>query len=120
MSHESQRTVIDEYLDTVEQPHRATLTTLLGQIRAELPGAHECITYGLPTFKVDGRSIAGFAAFKQHCSYFPMSGSVLPEIEQAVAGYSHTRGTLRFDPATPLPAELVHLLVETRLRQAAQ
>ena len=54
---------IDEYLAGVPEPHRATLTALRTTLRQLLPGADECVSYGMPCFKIDGKAIAGFAAF---------------------------------------------------------
>ena len=113
------KNVVDAYLAATPEPHRATLAALRKTIRAALPGCEECITYNIPTFKVAGSSIAGFAAYKDHCSYFPMSGSVLGELEAEVAKYETSRGTLRFAKDKPLPAGLVRKLIKTRLRDVA-
>jgi uncharacterized protein YdhG (YjbR/CyaY superfamily) len=66
---------------------------------------------------VDGKAIAGFAAFTIHLSYFPHSGTVLPELGEAVAGYKGSKGTLQFAVDTPLPRALVEQLIAVRLRQ---
>lgn len=65
-----------------------------------------------------GKTVAGFAAFKNHLSYLPHSGSVFPELERELAGYERSSGALRFPVDEPLPAELVKKLVAVRLRQA--
>lgn len=64
---------IDEYLATLSESQRAALSALRVKILKVVPSAEECITYGVPTFKVDGTSVAGFAAYKNHLSYLPMS-----------------------------------------------
>ena len=69
---------IDEYLATLDEPKRATLTSLRDTIMAIVPEAEQCISYGMPAFKLRGKTIAGFAAFKDHLSYLPHSGSVIP------------------------------------------
>lgn len=109
---------IDAYLDRLDEPKRATLAQLRRDILAVIPDAAQCISYGLPAFKVEGKVIAGFAAFKNHLSYLPHSGSVFPELTQELVGYEHSSGALRFGVDTPLPAELVRALVDVRLRQA--
>ena len=81
------------------------------------PDAEQCISYGMPAFKVRGKTIAGFAAFKDHLSYLPHSGSVLSELHDEVAGYQTTKGSLHFAVDEPLPADLVRRLVETRSEQ---
>ncbi|MEI6374773.1 MAG: DUF1801 domain-containing protein [Actinomycetes bacterium] len=111
---------IDDYLATVPEPHRSTLLVLRKRIHTALPGAVECITYNLPTFKRDGHSIAGFGAFTRHCSYFPMSGAVLDMLGDEIEGFTTSRGTLRFPPDKPLSQVLVRKLVRTRLANVAE
>lgn len=105
---------IDAYLATVPEPQRTTLQVVRDRLRAALPGAEECITYGVPTFRQDGRKLAGFASAKNHCSYFPMSGEVLPRVADLIEGFSTSRGTLRFPVDQPLSARLVRALVQAR------
>jgi hypothetical protein len=71
---------IDEYLDSLDEPKRTTLSRLRRDILAVVPDAEQCISYAAPGFKVAGKTIAGFAAFKHHLSYLPHSGSVFPEL----------------------------------------
>jgi hypothetical protein len=66
---------IDRYLGTLDEPKRATLAQLRDTIAAIVPDAEQCISYGMPAFKLGGKTIAGFAAFKNHLSYLPHSGS---------------------------------------------
>jgi uncharacterized protein YdhG (YjbR/CyaY superfamily) len=108
---------VDAYLAALEEPKRSTLEALRRSIRVVVPGAEQCISYGMPAFKVRGKTIAGFAAFKDHLSYLPHSGSVLSELDDEVAGYQTTKGSLHFAVDQPLPADLVRRLVETRSQQ---
>ncbi|MEI8081610.1 MAG: DUF1801 domain-containing protein, partial [Actinomycetes bacterium] len=97
------QTVIDDYLADVSEPQRSTLQSLRGTIARLLPDAEECISYGMPAFKLDGKAIAGFAAYKQHCSYFPHSGAVLEVLADDLLDYDWSKGTLRFAVDVPLP-----------------
>ena len=108
---------IDDYLAKLDEPKQSTLAELRRTILEIIPNAQQCISYGMPTFKLDGRAIAGFAAFKNHLSYFPHSGSVLEELHQDVAPYSTSKGALRFAVDMPLPAGLVEKLVGVRRSQ---
>jgi uncharacterized protein YdhG (YjbR/CyaY superfamily) len=109
---------IDEYLDHLEEPKRSTLSQLRRDILDVIPDAEQCISYSLPAFKVDGKTVAGFAAFKNHLSYLPHSGSVFPELAEELAGYEKSSGALRFAIDQPLPAELVEKLIAVRMGQA--
>jgi uncharacterized protein YdhG (YjbR/CyaY superfamily) len=82
-----------------------------------VPDAEQCISYGMPAFTVDGKTIAGFAAFKNHLSYLPHSGSVLPALADDVVDYDQSKGALRFAIDKPLPKRLVKKLVTTRVQQ---
>ena len=109
---------IDEYLGTLDEPKRATLTQLRDTIVAIVPSAEQCISYGMPAFKLRGKTIAGFAAFKSHLSYLPHSGSVLPQLAKETEGYTQTKGSLHFPVDTPLPTELVKKLLDARMAEA--
>src|SRR6516225_1475093 len=109
---------IDQYLDALEEPKRTTLARLRQTILDVLPEAEQGISYGLPAFKVRGKTIAGFAAFKHHLSYLPHSGSVFPQLKDELEGYSTSSGALRFRIDQPLPAPLVEKLIAVRLQQA--
>jgi uncharacterized protein YdhG (YjbR/CyaY superfamily) len=108
---------IDDYLDGLEEPKRTTLAELRRRILDVIPDAEQGISYGVPAFKISGKTIAGFAAFKRHLSYLPHSGSVFPELEDELTGYEKSTGALRFDIDKPLPRALVKKLIAVRLRQ---
>jgi uncharacterized protein YdhG (YjbR/CyaY superfamily) len=109
---------VDQYLDALEEPKRTTLAVLRQTILGILPDAEQGISYGVPAFKVRGKTIAGFAAFKNHLSYLPHSGSVFPQLKDELSGYSFSTGALRFGIGQPLPAPLVEKLIAVRLQQA--
>jgi len=109
---------VDQYLAALEEPKRSTLALLRQTILDFLPEAEQGISYGVPAFKVRGKTIAGFAAFKNHLSYLPHSGSVFPRLTEELKGYSTSSGALRFDIDHALPAPLVEKLIAVRLQQA--
>jgi len=109
---------IDDYLASLEEPKRSTLTVLRLSILDVIPEAEQCISYGLPAFRVQGKVIAGFGAFRNHLSYLPHSGSVFPELGDELAEYKTSSGALQFPVDVPLSKALVERLVATRLRQA--
>ena len=109
---------IDQYLDALEEPKRTALARLRQTILEVLPEADQGISYGVPAFKIRGKTIAGFAAFKNHLSYLPHSGSVFPQLQDELKGYTTSSGALRFGIDEPLPAPLVEKLIAVRLQQA--
>lgn len=109
---------IDSYLAAVDEPARSTLEQLRRSILAVIPEAEQCISYGMPAFTLHGKTVAGFAAFTNHLSYLPHSGSVLDTVGDEVASYGRTKGSLHFPADEPLPPALVEQLVRTRMREA--
>lgn len=110
-------TTIDDYLGGLDAPKRETLEELRRTIRAILPDAEECISYGMPAFRLEGKVIAGFAAFSNHLAYLPHSGSVLKDLSAELAGYKSTPGSLHFPIDKPLPKSLVRKLIAVKLKE---
>lgn len=110
-------TTIDEYLEGVSEPRRAALENLRTTIRSIVPKAVECISYGMPAFRYDGKVIAGFSATAKGCSYYPFSGSTLGTLAAKLAAYDKTKSALHFVPDEPLPASLVRVLIKTRIAE---
>jgi uncharacterized protein YdhG (YjbR/CyaY superfamily) len=106
---------VDEYLRGVEEPKRGTLEALRHTILEIVPNAEQVISYGVPAFRLDGKTIAGFAAFKDHVSYLPFSGSVLPQLADELEGYTMTKSALHLPVDRPPPKTLVKKLIAVRL-----
>ena len=109
---------VDEYLRDLEEPKRSTLETLRTTILEIVPQAEQVISYGVPAFRVGDKTVAGIAAFKDHLSYLPFSGSVLGELSDDLEGYTMTKSSLHFPVDRPLPKVLVEKLIAVRLSDA--
>ena len=105
---------VDEYLRGVEEPKRTTLQTLRSTILEIVPEAEQLISYGMPAFRMDGKTVAGFAAFQRHLSYLPFSGTVLSQLTDELEGYTMTKSALHFGVDEPLPKALVEKLIAVR------
>jgi uncharacterized protein YdhG (YjbR/CyaY superfamily) len=110
--------VIDGYLSQLSGERLEALQQLRRTIRAILPRAEECISYGLPAFRLDGEVVAGFAATSKGCSYYPFSSATLVTLASEVSGYKTTKGALQFDARKPLPVALVRRLISARRAEA--
>jgi uncharacterized protein YdhG (YjbR/CyaY superfamily) len=108
---------VDAYLAALEEPKRGTLESVRRSILEIVPEAEQGMSYGMPAFKVGGKAVAGLAAFTNHLSYLPHSGSVLPALADDLAGYEMTKGSLHFPIDEPLPKPLVRKLLDFRMRQ---
>lgn len=113
---ETKSKTIDEYLATVSAEQRATLNKLRKVILAVAPKAEECISYGIPAFRLNGRYLVAFGPSGGHCSFYP--GSTAIEVHQReLKGYDTSKGTIRFRNDKPLTAALVRKLVKARMAE---
>ena len=108
---------VDAYLRGLEEPKRGTLQALRRMILEIVPEAEQVISYRVPAFRVAGKTVAGFAAFRDHLSYLPFSGSVLGQLPDELGGYTMTKSALHFPVDRPLPKALVKKLIRVRLAE---
>ncbi|MCI4352100.1 MAG: DUF1801 domain-containing protein [Thermoplasmata archaeon] len=109
---------VDEYLARVPPKFRAALQSLRKTIKAAAPNADEVISYQIPAFRQNGMLVY-YAAFKDHCSLFVGSAEARRRFSAELKPYESGKGTLRFTPDRPLPAELVTRIVKARLAENA-
>ena len=107
---------VDDYLASVNPEHRAALERLRRTIRSAAPKAEECISYGIPTFRLGGRMLVSFGAASNHCSLYAGAHPIKVH-RRELAAYSLSKGTIRFQPDQPIPATLVRKLIKTRLAE---
>jgi uncharacterized protein YdhG (YjbR/CyaY superfamily) len=108
---------IDDYLAGLSADKRAALEKVRRAIRSAAPEAEECITYGIPGFRLNGKILVAFKAAANHCAFHPMSGATVAAHRKDLAGYDTSPGTVRFQPAEPLPARLIRKLVRARIAE---
>jgi uncharacterized protein YdhG (YjbR/CyaY superfamily) len=107
----------DEYLAAVPEPARSTLKKIRAAIRSVVPAeATEAISYGMPSFKYKG-ALVWFAAFSNHCSFFPGSGRVTAQFQDELKKFQTSKGTIRFPVDKPLSAALVKKIVKARIAE---
>jgi uncharacterized protein YdhG (YjbR/CyaY superfamily) len=117
MSARRKPSTIDEYLKDVTEDRRRALKDLRANIRSTVPEAEECISYGIPAFRLHGVVVAGFCATAKGCSYLPFSGSTLKTLARDLGRYDQTKSSLHFSPEKPLPMTLVRKLIRARLAE---
>ena len=108
---------IGEYLAALSDDKRAALEKLRKTIRALAPKAEECISYQLPVFRLNGRMLVAFGATANHCAFYPMSSSTVEAHKDELKDYDTSKGTIRFQADSPLPAALVRKLVKARIAE---
>jgi uncharacterized protein YdhG (YjbR/CyaY superfamily) len=112
-------TSVEDYLAALPEEQRAALEKLRKTIRVAAPEATETISYQMPAFKNQGRFLVSYAAFKDHCSFFPASNAVMAALGEELKPYFSGKGTLRFTTDKPLPAALVKKIAKARIEENA-
>ena len=112
---------VDAYLAAQDAPARETLQVVRERILEIVPEAEECISYSMPGYKIKVgkklKAFAGFAAFKNHLSYFPHSGRTSTTLSNELAAYALMPSGLQFQRGEPLPLDVIRLLIQTRLTE---
>ena len=106
------------YFKDLPPEQREPLRKLRDTIAAAAPEAEEGITYSMPGFLLDGRGLVSYAAFKDHYSFFPMSGRAVAAHQKELGERVTGKGTIQFHYEERFPAALVKKVVRTRLAEA--
>jgi len=107
---------VDAYISALPEPKRSTLEEVRRRILVAIPHATQKISYGMPGFVVNGKVVAGIAAFKNHLAYLPHSGRVFTGLERELAGFTRTMSSLHFRIDEPLTQELIGVLIEEKMQ----
>ena len=114
------RAAVANYYSRLTEPAKSTLQKVRAAILSACPkDTIETISYGIPTFKHNG-GIVAIAAFKNHCSLFPMSYFVIDKFRPELSRFEVSKGTVRFPTDKPLPATLLKKIVKARLTQMSE
>lgn len=111
---------IDQYLAGVTGWQQKMLLAWQRLILELVPNAEQVIYYGVPCFKVDGQAVGGFAAYKNHCAYFPFSGQTLVTLKTQVAEFKCTSGSLHVTEAQVLSKPMIDTLLQARAQEIAE
>ena len=113
-------TSVEEYIAAQPEQVRDILQTVRSTIRKALPHAEETISYQIPAYKVDGRAVFYFAAWKQHYSVYPASEEMAAAFRAELAPYAISKGTIRFPLDRRVPAGLIGRLAKFRATELAK
>lgn len=108
------------YIAGFPPPVRAVLKRVRSIIRKAVPGAEESISYQIPTYKLHGRPVLYFAAFKQHYSVYPSNTRLVAAFKDKLAGYEQSKGTIRFPLSDPVPVKLIEGIAKFRAKEVAE
>jgi len=107
---------VGEYLANVDPDKRSALEKLRKTIAATVPRSEECISYGLPAIRHEGRVLVWFGASARHCAFYPGARPIRVHAAE-LKSYDTSKGTIRFQPEKPLPVSLIRKLIRTRIAE---
>jgi len=108
-------TTIDAYIKSAKKEAQPNLKEMHKLVQSLIPDGVECISYGMPTFKLNGKSVIGLAAFTNHLGFFPMSGSFLEDYKKDLEKYETTKSGLHLPLTGKLPTALLKKLIKARI-----
>jgi len=105
---------INAILAAAPKEHRAALQRIRETVQGTVPEAVEAISYGVPAFRYKGKPLAGYASQKGHCSYFPMSGSIVGTMKKELKDFKTSKGGVQFQPDKPISTAVLKMLILAR------
>lgn len=109
------RSQIQAYFASAPPRARAALKRIRAAVRAAAPGAEEAFSYRMPAFRLGGRPLVWYAAFKSHCSLYPMTGTIRRKLAASLKGFETATGTVRLPLSKAMPVGLIKKLVKARM-----
>jgi uncharacterized protein YdhG (YjbR/CyaY superfamily) len=105
---------IDDYMSYLPEDNLLALEHIREMVRTLVPQAEEVISYQIPTFKYHG-TLVGFAAFKNHCSFFTCDGSTVEKFKDELKGFDYVKSGIHFTPDKPIPDDLLERIIMLRV-----
>ena len=109
-------TTIDEYISTFPDNTQAILEKVRQAIHKAAPDAVETMSYGMPTFDLNGKHLVFFAGWKHHISLYPLPAGD-EAFQQKISQYKRAKGTIQFPLDKPLPYDLVEKIVTLLMKE---
>ncbi|MBX3049149.1 MAG: DUF1801 domain-containing protein [Anaerolineales bacterium] len=110
---------VDEYISSFPSEVQPLLQTLRQTIQKIAPKAEQVISYNIPAFKLDGKTMIFFAGAKKHLSLYPYYDAMNEAFPEATAYAQSGKGTIRFALDKPLPLDLITKIVKFRMQMLA-
>jgi uncharacterized protein YdhG (YjbR/CyaY superfamily) len=113
-------TSVDQYIASQPEATQRLLARLRATIRKALPGAEELISYGIPAYKLNGRTVLYFAGWTHHYSLYPSTAGLVAVFKDDLARYEVSKGTIRFPLSEPVPVKLIAAIAQCRAREVTE
>jgi uncharacterized protein YdhG (YjbR/CyaY superfamily) len=108
---------VDEYLASKPEAARVVLGSVRNAIRSAIPEAQECISYKMPTYKLEGHPVLYFAGWSRHYSIYPATNRLLAALKDELANYEVEKGTIRFPLSEEAPVKLIRKIAKLRAKE---
>ena len=110
---------VDEYIASQPEATRGVLERVRRTIRKALPESEEVISYQIPAYKLNGRTVVYFAGWRQHYSVYPSNPRLVAAFRDKLDGYEMSKGTIRFPLSEPVPVKLIEGIAKFRAKEVA-
>jgi len=107
---------VHKYYSNIPKQSQAQLESLRKIIASLLPSSTEEIHYGIPTFKIDGKSVVGIGGWSDFVSLYPYGSSLITKFKDDLKDLKTTKGAIQFELNKPLPKEVIKKIVTNRLK----
>ncbi|HNC07545.1 MAG TPA: DUF1801 domain-containing protein [Anaerolineales bacterium] len=108
--------LMDEFITKQPPETQAILQKIRVTIQKSAPGAEEAMAYGIPTFKLNGRNLVHFSAFKEHIGFYP-TPSGIEAFKKELSAYEGAKGSVKFPLSKPIPYALITKIVKFRVKE---
>ena len=108
---------IDAFISSYPAEIQQVLQNIRVTIQSAAPNAEEAISYGIPTFKLNGKNLVHFSALKKHIGFYP-TPSGIKQFEKELKGYECAKGSIKFPLDKPIPYSLIKKIVKFRLKES--
>ncbi len=115
----NQSKTIKTYIEELPENIQNVLQQVYNAAKEVLPGTEETISYGMPTFKLDGKNIVHFAAFKNHIGFYPTPDGI-NEFQKELSQYKGAKGSVQFPLDKPIPLDLIKRMTLFRLNKVKE
>jgi uncharacterized protein YdhG (YjbR/CyaY superfamily) len=120
MKQQTGKSQVASYIAALPPDARKALKQVRAAIRAAAPRAEEAFSYRIPGFRIDGKPLVWYAAFKNHYSIYPIGDAIRRSLAKDVEGYETSKGTIRFPLEERVPLSLIKKLVKARIAETRQ
>lgn len=105
---------VGNYIDTFPMNVQEILHNIREIIQESAPTASESIAYKMPAYKLNGKPLIYFAAYKIHIGLYALPTTNI-EFSKELSIYKQGKGSIQFPLDKAIPYDLIKRIVEFRV-----